>query len=324
MVHESDTPHEADVVVFGAGPAGIAAAVTAARESLRVTLVEVQDRIGGVMASCPGMMLGSGYPCGTSVGGFFEEFVGRLYDNDPPLAERRSCGLANFGDEVVYDTEHAISLLYDLLSEAGVHADADQIVGRSSDGMTIGTPTAVIMDGRDAMLAIGMNDEPLPIQHGFPVRMLVPGLYGYVSATKWLVDLQATTFADYDTYWVQRRWAAQAPIRLESRIDTPKPFASLTKGQLIKIGGVAWHQHTGIKSVEVQINDEPWREAVLGRVPSTDTWVQWSLPWTVNAQGPVSLRVRAIDSNGVMQDQTRREPFPSGASGWHTVVVQAG
>ena len=120
MVHESDTPHEADVVVFGAGPAGIAAAVTAARESLRVTLVEVQDRIGGVMASCPGMMLGSGYPCGTSVGGFFEEFVGRLYDNDPPLAERRSCGLANFGDEVVYDTEHAISLLYDLLSEAGV------------------------------------------------------------------------------------------------------------------------------------------------------------------------------------------------------------
>ena len=214
--------------------------------------------------------------------------------------------------------------LADLLAEAGVHADADQIVGRSSDGMTIGTPTAVIMDGRDAMLAVGMNDEPLPIQHGFPVRMLVPGLYGYVSATKWLVDLQATTFADFDTYWVQRRWAAQAPIRLESRIDTPTPFASVSKGQLVRIGGVAWHQHTGIKTVQVQINDGPWREAVLGRVPSTDTWVQWTLPWTVDAQGPVSLRVRAIDNNGVMQDQTRREPFPSGASGWHTVVVQAG
>ena len=209
-----------------------------------------------------------------------------------------------------------------LLREAGVRAGADQLVGTSSDGMTIGTPTAVIMDGRDAMLAVGMNDEPLPVAHGFPCRMLVPGLYGYVSATKWLVDLEATTFAGRKTYWVKRGWAARAPIRLQSRIDTPHGLAQLTAGQRVSIAGVAWHQGVGIGSVQVRIGNGEWQDARLGRVPSVDTWVQWMLPWTVSGRGLVTLQVRAVDANGVVQDEHRRAVFPSGATGWHSIVVR--
>jgi DMSO/TMAO reductase YedYZ molybdopterin-dependent catalytic subunit len=211
-----------------------------------------------------------------------------------------------------------------LLREAGVRPGADQIVGRSSDGMTIGTPTSVIMNTPDAMLALGMNGEPLPIEHGFPVRMLVPGLYGYVSATKWLVDLEATTFAAAKTYWVQRGWVAKAPIRLESRIDTPKAFARVAAGKLTAIAGVAWHQGVGISQVEVRVDDGPWQPAKLGRVPSSQTWVQWVLPWTPATTGSHTISVRATDSNGVLQDQARRASFPSGASGWQSLLVQAG
>jgi DMSO/TMAO reductase YedYZ molybdopterin-dependent catalytic subunit len=187
--------------------------------------------------------------------------------------------------------------------------------------MTIGTPTAVIMDGRDAMLVVGMNGEPLPLEHGFPCRMLVPGLYGYVSATKWLVDLEATTFADTQTYWVKRKWEPKAPIRLESRIDTPRGLANLKAGQHITIAGIAWHQRVGIKSVQVRTDGGQWQDARLGRVPSTDTWVQWVYPWTVQGSGPVRLEVRAVDQDGNVQAATRRGVFPSGASGWHTVIV---
>jgi DMSO/TMAO reductase YedYZ molybdopterin-dependent catalytic subunit len=251
----------------------------------------------------------------------FDDLLGR------PLIERyitMACVSNEVGGSYVGTAKFLGVRLADLLREVGVHPDADQIVGRSSDGMTIGTPTSVIMDGRDAMLAVGMNDEPLPLEHGFPVRMLVPGLYGYVSATKWLVDLEATTFAGFDTYWVQRKWAARAPIRLESRIDSPRPFQRLGAGSTVAIAGVAWHQHVGIRAVEVQIGGGQWRPARIGRVPSADTWVQWTLPWTVEGDGPVSIRVRAIDERGTVQEQVRREPFPSGASGWHSVVVQVG
>lgn len=208
-----------------------------------------------------------------------------------------------------------------LLKEVGVHSGADQIVGRSSDGMTIGTPTSVIMDGRDAMLAVGMNGEPLPLEHGFPVRMLVPGLYGYVSATKWLVDLEATTFDAQKTYWVQRGWARRGPIRLESRIDTPAGLSQVKRGKKIMIAGVAWHQRIGITSVEVKVGDGDWQQATLARVPSTDTWVQWSLPWTPDATGLTTLQVRATDAHGEVQTDKRRGVFPSGASGWQSVVV---
>ncbi len=251
----------------------------------------------------------------------FDELLSR------PLIERwitMTCVSNPVGGPYVGTARFLGAPLADLLREAGVHDGAEQIVGRSVDGMTIGTPTAVIMDGRPAMLAVGMNGEPLPVEHGFPVRMVVPGLYGYVSATKWLVDLQATTFADYDTYWVKRKWAPRAPIRLESRIDTPKPFARVNAGDRVVIAGVAWQQEVGIQDVQVQVDGGPWTSARLGAVPSSDTWVQWVLPWTAQGSGPVTLRVRAVDRDGTVQPAQRRDPFPSGASGWHSVVVQVG
>ncbi|MDQ1670588.1 MAG: hypothetical protein QOE40_2649 [Actinomycetota bacterium] len=209
--------------------------------------------------------------------------------------------------------------LADLLREAGVHKAADQIVSKSTDGMTIGTPTAVIMDGRDAMLAVGMNGKPLPAEHGFPVRMVVPGLYGYVSATKWLVDIEATTFADNRPYWVKRGWAVKAPIKTMSRIDTPRPLGRLTAGK-VPVAGVAWAQHRGISKVEVRVDGGRWNNARLAGVPTADTWLQWVWDWEATP-GQHTLEVRATDRTGAIQPEKRANPFPSGASGWHSTVV---
>jgi DMSO/TMAO reductase YedYZ molybdopterin-dependent catalytic subunit len=206
-----------------------------------------------------------------------------------------------------------------LLDEAGVHPGADQIVGTSSDGMTIGTPTSAATDGRDAMLAIGMNGEPLPLEHGFPVRMIVPGLYGYVSGTKWLVDLELTTFDAVDPYWVQRGWMQRAPIKSSSRIDTPKPFARVQAGK-VAVAGMAWAQHRGISAVEVRVDDGPWQRARLAADPSSDLWVQWVFEWTATASSH-TLAVRATDRSGQTQVEQRTTPFPSGSTGWHSVVV---
>jgi DMSO/TMAO reductase YedYZ molybdopterin-dependent catalytic subunit len=206
-----------------------------------------------------------------------------------------------------------------VLERAGVQPGADQIVSRSIDGMTIGTPTAVALDGRDAMLVIGMNGEPLPPVHGAPVRMLVPGLYGYVSATKWLVDIELTTFDAYDPYWVQRGWDQMAPIKTMSRIDTPTPLSTVPAGP-VAIGGVAWAQHVGIHRVEVRIDDGDWLEADLGAADSLDTWRQWTVRWDA-AAGRHTIAVRATDRTGVIQAEDRREPFPNGATGWHSIVL---
>ncbi|MEP6599602.1 MAG: molybdopterin-dependent oxidoreductase [Actinomycetota bacterium] len=243
-----------------------------------------------------------------------------------PLIERYItliCVSNEVGDRYVSTAKFLGVPLAPMLSEAGVHADADQILGTSSDGMTIGTPTSVIMDGRDAMLAVGMNDAPLPVEHGFPVRMVVPGLYGYVSATKWLISLEATTFADREAYWVKEDWAAKGPILTQSRIDTPKRLGRVTAGRPVPIAGVAWSPTVGISMVEVQVDDGPWTPARLALMPSADTWVQWLLPWTPSGAGTHTIRVRATDGRGQLQDETRRSPFPSGATGWHSVVVQA-
>jgi DMSO/TMAO reductase YedYZ molybdopterin-dependent catalytic subunit len=187
------------------------------------------------------------------------------------------------------------------------------------DGFTVGTPTAIATDGRDAMLAFAMNGEPLPPGHGYPVRMVVPGLYGYVSATKWLVDLELTTFDAYDPYWVQRGWAAEAPIKTMARIDAPKPLARLAAGT-VAVAGVAWAQHRGIERVEVRVDGGAWTEARLAKVGSIDTWRQWVYEWNA-APGNHSIEVRATDGDGVIQTDVRNEPFPSGATGWHSVVV---
>jgi DMSO/TMAO reductase YedYZ molybdopterin-dependent catalytic subunit len=206
-----------------------------------------------------------------------------------------------------------------LLEEAGVHPDADQIVSRSVDGFTVGTPTAVAMDGRDAMLAVSMNGETLPFTHGFPVRMIVPGLYGYVSATKWLTDIELTTFAAYDAYWIDRGWAQQAPIKTESRIDTPRAGATVKVGTVM-VAGVAWAQHRGIERVEVRVDGGEWNDATLAMQDTTDTWRQWTWPWRATA-GQHSIEVRATDAGGDVQPEQRVPPFPDGATGWHTVQV---
>lgn len=214
--------------------------------------------------------------------------------------------------------------LRDLLAECGVKppsrgGPADQLVARSVDGMTIGSPVEDLMDGRDAMLALGMNGEPLPFQHGFPVRMVVPGLYGFVSACKWIEDIELTTFDAYDPYWVKRGWARRAPIKTESRIDTPKPFARPAAGTVM-IAGVAWAQHRGIDAVEVRVDDGPWRQARLADEDTHDTWRQWSIPWQAT-RGTHTLTVRARDRTGAVQTARRTRTIPDGASGRHSVVV---
>ncbi|TYC08755.1 molybdopterin-dependent oxidoreductase [Actinomadura syzygii] len=206
-----------------------------------------------------------------------------------------------------------------LLRRAGVRPGADQILSRSSDGMTLSTPLESVLDGRDALLAVGMNGEPLPVAHGFPARMVVPGLYGYVSATKWVVDLKVTRFATDQAYWTKRGYAERAPVKTFSRIDVPKPFARLTAGP-IAVAGTAWAQHRGIDAVEWQVDDGPWRPARLAPVPGIDTWRQWVAEWDA-LPGSHTLRVRATDKTGTTQPEHRSPPVPDGATGWHSVVV---
>lgn len=207
----------------------------------------------------------------------------------------------------------------DLLAEAGPMPDADQVVGRSADGWTCGTPTAVLTDGRDALLAVGMNGEPLPPEHGFPVRMVVPGLYGYVSACKWIVQLELSRFDDFDAYWVPRGWAARGPVKTQSRIDVPG--RSRIRSGDVTVAGVAWAPYVGIERVEVRADNGPWQEATLADTVSADTWRQWSWQWRATP-GEHRLTVRATDASGRTQPQERSPTVPDGATGWHTVQVE--
>ncbi|WP_424215329.1 molybdopterin-dependent oxidoreductase [Streptomyces sp. BI20] len=214
--------------------------------------------------------------------------------------------------------------LADLLREAGVKPPsqggrADQLVARSVDGMTLGSPVETVMDGRDALLAVGMNGAPLPFEHGFPVRMVVPGLYGYVSACKWLRELRLTTFDAFDAYWVKRSWSPRGPIKTETRIDTPRPFADLKPGR-VPVAGVAWAQHRGIEAVEVRVDGGPWRRAKLGAEDGLDTWRQWVWWWDATPGGH-TLEARSIDRTGAVQTGDRVGTVPDGATGWHSVVV---
>ncbi|MFD6163306.1 molybdopterin-dependent oxidoreductase [Nocardia sp. NPDC060256] len=206
-----------------------------------------------------------------------------------------------------------------LLAEVGVRPESDMLLSRSIDGFTAGTPVSAVTDGRDALLAVGMNGEPLPIAHGYPARLIVPGLYGYVSATKWVIDLELTRFDRAKAYWTERGWGAQALIKTASRIDVPAAFATVPAGNLT-VAGVAWAQHRGIDSVEVQVDDQPWQPATLADEYSTDTWRQWTWPWTATP-GPHTLRVRATDRSGTTQTDRRVPPFPDGSTGWHSRVI---
>ncbi|MBF0816509.1 molybdopterin-dependent oxidoreductase [Microbacterium paludicola] len=203
----------------------------------------------------------------------------------------------------------------ELLARARPLPEADMVLSRSQDGFTAGTPLEALTDDRDALLAVGMNGEPLPIQHGFPVRMVVPGLYGYVSATKWVVDLEVTRFDRARAYWSDRGWSERGPIKLQSRIDVPRAH-DIPAGE-VTVAGVAWHQHVGVAGVEVQVDDGPWMPARLATAISADTWVQWSLR-AVLAPGEHVLRCRALSADGTTQTSDTAPPAPDGATGWHT------
>jgi DMSO/TMAO reductase YedYZ molybdopterin-dependent catalytic subunit len=231
-----------------------------------------------------------------------------------------TCVSNEVGGSLVGSARWLGASLADLLREAGVHAEADQLFSRSVDGMTIGTPTAAVMDGRDALLAVAMNGQPLPTRHGFPVRMVVPGLYGYVSATKWVVDLELTRFVDAQAYWVERGWALRGPIKTMTRIDTPDGRSQVRAGR-VAVAGVAWAQHRGIERVEVRVDRGAWQQARLASVPSTDTWRQWVFGWDATP-GEHVIEARATDTTGTPQPQWETDPFPSGATGWpHRDVV---
>lgn len=239
-----------------------------------------------------------------------------------PLVERDitlTCVSNEVGGELVGNARWLGVPVRTLLEEAGLSPDADQVVSRSVEGMTIGTPVQALIDGRDAMLAVGMNGEPLPVEHGFPVRMVVPGLYGYVSACKWIEEMEVTTFDAYDPYWVERGWVDQAPIKLSSRIDTPRSLSEVSGD--VQVGGVAWAQHVGIEQVDVRVDGGEWQSTQLASDGGIDAWRQWT--WTLRdaTPGNHTLEVRAIDRDGNEQDGDRAEPFPSGATGWHSVVV---
>jgi DMSO/TMAO reductase YedYZ molybdopterin-dependent catalytic subunit len=210
--------------------------------------------------------------------------------------------------------------LADLLERTGIRRDAEQVIGRSVDGFEAGFPIEAIQDGRDALVAVAMNGEPLPTRHGFPARLVVPGLYGYVSATKWLTAIELTPWEGVDGYWIPRGWSKRAPVKTASRIDVPRPGAALAAGPTV-VAGVAWAPTRGIERVEVQVDEGPWTAAELSAPLSADTWVQWRIEVDLPA-GEHGLRVRAVDGTGAIQPVGPRPPAPDGAEGWHRVAVQ--
>jgi DMSO/TMAO reductase YedYZ molybdopterin-dependent catalytic subunit len=241
-----------------------------------------------------------------------------------PTVERMvtlSCVSNQVGGNLVGNALWQGVLLAPLLEECGVHPEATQVVSRSVDGWDCGSPTSVIMDGRDAMLAYGMNREPLPAEHGYPVRLVVPGLYGYVSATKWVTEIELTRWEDYDAYWVPRGWSKEGPVKTMARIDRPRDGRELAvdAGGAVTFGGVAWAVHRGIGRVEVSIDDGEWQACELAGVPSDDTWRQWRLIWPDAPAGEHRITARAYDAAGEPQPEGPANPAPDGAEGYHSV-----
>jgi len=209
--------------------------------------------------------------------------------------------------------------LTDILDRAGVGTSSDQLLSTAVDGFTISTPLAVARDGRDAMVAIGMNGQALTDVHGFPARLITPGIYGFVGATKWLTRLTLTTYAAQQAYWTKREWVTDAPIKTSARIDTPAPLTTISPGRTA-IGGVAWAQHRGVGRVEVRIDGGAWQPTMLGPDAGVDYWRQWYLPWEATS-GQHTVAVRAVDLTGAVQIEKRATPFPGGSSGIQEVVV---
>ncbi|KRF16486.1 oxidoreductase [Nocardioides sp. Soil797] len=259
-----------------------------------------------------------------SVDGDVDESFSLTFDelSAMPLIERditMTCVSNEVGGRYIGAARWLGVRLTDLLDRAGVGSGADQLLSTATDGFTISTPLEALRDGRDAMVAIGMNGEPLPAEHGFPARLITPGLYGFVGATKWLTKLTLTTYADQTAYWTDRDWATDAPIKISSRIDTPRPLENIKPGPTV-IGGVAWAQQRGIERVEVRIDGGAWTEAILGPDAGLDYWRQWYLPWEAPS-GSHMLAVRATSVDGEVQTAVRATPFPEGSSGIQEIAV---
>jgi len=256
--------------------------------------------------------------------GLVEEEVVLTWDDLVALPQRETvatlvCVSNEVGGDLIGTARWLGVPIRDLLARAKPTADADMVLSHSIDGFTASTPLEALTDERDALLAIGMNGEPLPIAHGFPVRMVVPGLYGYVSATKWVTELEVTRYAVAEGYWTSRGWSARGPVKLASRIDVPRAGARVAAGPTV-IAGVAWQTHVGVSGVEVQIDDGAWQPATLATAISSDTWVQWSLPWDATA-GTHTIRCRATSATGETQTQQRAAPAPDGATGWDELTL---
>ncbi len=246
----------------------------------------------------------------------FKDLIDRpMLDQDITL----TCVSDSVGDGRIGNARWQGTLLANVLREAGIQPGATQIVMRDRMGMNLSVATAPVMDGRDSLLAIGMNGQALPSEHGFPVRVVVPGLYGYVSACKWVVDMELTTFGAFNAYYTKLGWAADPPpVKTESRIDTPKRGSKLTGGKVM-IAGVAWAQHRGIEAVEVGV-DGTWRQATLAAQDVLDSWRQWYYPWEATPGNHI-LQVRATDEAGYTQTAAVHHTYPSGATGYHTIRV---
>ncbi len=226
-----------------------------------------------------------------------------------------ACVSNNVGGELIGNALWLGYPIRELLARAAPTADADMVLSHSIDGFTASSPIEALTDGRNAILAVGMNGEPLPAEHGFPVRMVVPGLYGYVSATKWVTELEVTRFDKATAYWTTRGWSERGPIKLQSRIDVPKKQQGMKAGESV-IAGVAWQQQVGVSAVEVQIDEGAWQPATLATAISDDTWVQWSIPWTATV-GDHLIRCRATSATGELQTEELSRTDPDGATGWH-------
>ncbi len=240
-----------------------------------------------------------------------------------PLVERMvtlTCVSNEVGGGLVGNAVWEGALIRDLLAEAGPHADADMVMSRSGDGFSAGSPLSVLMEqDRDCLLAVTMNGAVLPFEHGFPVRIVVPGLYGYVSATKWVVEMEVTRFDQQTSYWTDRGWSPRGPIKTASRIDVPASFGKVPADKAV-FGGVAWAQHRGVKSVEVQIDGGEWMPTTLSTVVTDDTWRQWSFVWDSATPGSHNITCRATDSTGAVQESAIRTPIPDGATGYDTTA----
>jgi len=233
-----------------------------------------------------------------------------------------ACVSNEVGGNLVGNARWTGARLRDVLDQAGVQAGASQVVGRAYDGWTCGFPTEWVMtDEREALIVVGMNGETLPPEHGFPARLIVPGLYGYVSATKWLTQIEVTTWDAFDAYWIPLGWAKEGPILTQSRIDLPRPGSTIPAGEAT-IAGVAWAPDRGVSQVEIQVDGGAWQPAELSTEISNTTWVQWRVQASV-ATGSHQVRVRATDGSGALQEERVTPPPPDGARGYHTITVSA-